>query len=51
MASAGAELHFDAAFQYDVPYKFRFGVATPIAGRAYFGGGNVTVYFALGLAF
>ncbi len=51
MASAGAELHFDTAFQYDVPYKFRFGIATPIAGRQYFGGGNVSVYFALGLAF
>ena len=51
MASAGAELHLDAAFDYDVPYTFRFGMATPLAGRQYFGGGNVVVYFALGLAF
>ncbi|HEV8410383.1 MAG TPA: hypothetical protein VGQ30_07735, partial [Gemmatimonadaceae bacterium] len=51
MASAGAELHFDTAIQYDVPYKFRFGIATPIAGRQYFGTGNISVYFALGLAF
>lgn len=51
MASAGAEVHLDAAYQYDVPYKFRFGAATPLAGRDYFGGGNVVVYFALGIAF
>jgi hypothetical protein len=51
MASAGAELHLDAAYQYDVPYKFRFGAATPLAGRDYFGGGSVVVYFALGIAF
>ena len=51
MASVGAEVHLDAAFQYDVPYRFRFGMATPVAGKAYFGGGDVVVYFALGLAF
>ncbi len=51
MASAGAELRVDAAYQYDVPYQFRLGVATPLAGRAYFGGGNAVVYFALGLPF
>jgi hypothetical protein len=51
MASAGAELHLDTAFEYDVPYKFRFGLATPLAGRQYFGGGNVVVYFAVGLPF
>ncbi len=51
MASAGAELHVDAALKYDVPYTFRFGIATPVVGREYFGGANVAVYFALGLAF
>jgi hypothetical protein len=51
MASVGAELHMDAAYEYDVPYNFRVGVATPVAGRRYFGSGNVAVYFALGLAF
>jgi hypothetical protein len=51
MASAGAELHVDAAYEYDVPYDFRVGIATPVAGRKYFGSGNVAVYFALGLAF
>jgi WD40-like Beta Propeller Repeat len=51
MSSAGVELHLDAAVQYDVPYTFRFGTATPLAGRSYFGGGSLVVYFALGLAF
>ncbi len=51
MASAGAELHVDAAYEYDVPYTFRVGVATPVAGPQFFGGGKVAVYFALGLAF
>jgi hypothetical protein len=51
MASAGAELHVDAAYEYDVPYDFRVGIATPVAGRRYFGSANVAVYFALGLAF
>ena len=52
MASAGAELHLDTALQYDVPYKFRFGIATPLAGRRVFWGREVVaVYFAMGLAF
>jgi hypothetical protein len=51
MASAGAELSLDAAFQYDVPYRFRAGVATPVMGRKYFGYNSVAVYFAVGLAF
>lgn len=29
IASAGAELVLDAALQYDVPYRFRFGAAAP----------------------
>jgi hypothetical protein len=51
MASAGAELSLDAAYQYDVPYRFRVGAATPVMGRKYFGYNNVAVYFAVGLAF
>ncbi|HXD23168.1 MAG TPA: hypothetical protein VN613_07400, partial [Gemmatimonadaceae bacterium] len=51
MASAGAELHVDAAYEYDVPYTFRLGIATPVAGPQFFGGGKVAVYFALGLAY
>ncbi|MFL5574804.1 MAG: hypothetical protein ACJ79S_02390, partial [Gemmatimonadaceae bacterium] len=51
IASAGAELDVDAALQYDVPYRFRFGVAAPIAGRSYFGKGSAAAYVTLGLAF
>jgi hypothetical protein len=51
VASAGAELRLDAAYEYDVPYNFRLGIATPVAEAQYFGGGKVAVYFAVGLAF
>ncbi|HVT39397.1 MAG TPA: hypothetical protein VHE78_10150 [Gemmatimonadaceae bacterium] len=51
MASAGAELQLEAAYSYDVPYRFRIGAAVPVAGRKYFGTRNVAVYFAVGLAF
>ena len=51
MASAGAELQMNAALQYDVPFLFRFGAATPLAGRSYFGSSTVAAYFTVGLAF
>jgi hypothetical protein len=51
MASAGAELQMNAALQYDVPFLFRFGAATPITGRSYFGTSAVSAYFTVGLAF
>lgn len=51
MASAGAELHLDAAYDYDSPYRFRLGAATPLAGRKYFGVHRVAVYVAVGLGF
>lgn len=51
MASAGAELQLDTALQYDTPYRFRFGVATPIAGRKYFGKNSVAAYFSVGIPF
>jgi hypothetical protein len=51
MASAGGELQLEAAYNYDVPYRFRVGTAVPVAGRKYFGTGSVAVYFAVGLAF
>lgn len=50
LASAGAEIDLDAALQYDVPYRFRLGVAAPIAGRRYASSG-VSLFFALGLSF
>ena len=51
MANAGAELHLDAAYDYDTPYRFRLGVAAPIAGRKYFGANSATVFVAIGLPF
>ena len=51
MASAGAELHLDAAYQYDIPYRFRLGAAAPVTGRQYFGTQAYTVYFAVGIPF
>ncbi|HET7459530.1 MAG TPA: hypothetical protein VFJ74_17900 [Gemmatimonadaceae bacterium] len=51
IASAGLELGADAALQYDAPYRFRLGVATPIAGRALFGRNRVSVYATLGVEF
>ena len=31
LGSAGAELQLDAAVQYDFPFRFRVGVAAPVA--------------------
>lgn len=51
MSSVGAELHLDAAFQYDSPYRIRLGVATPTSGKKYFGKSSVTSYITVGLPF
>ena len=51
MASAGAELQLDTALQYDTPYRFRLGVATPVAGRKYFGKNSAALYFSVGIPF
>ena len=51
MSSAGAELNLDAALQYDYPFRFRLGAATPIAGRKYFGKNAVSAYLTVGLSF
>ena len=37
IASVGGELDIDSALQFDVPYRFRLGVAIPVQGRAYSG--------------
>jgi hypothetical protein len=50
LASAGGELNLDAALQYDVPYRFRLGVAAPLVERER-AGRPVSVYFTLGAAF
>jgi len=51
LASVGGELNLDSALQFDVPYRFRFGVAHPVHGRAYAGASSLTAYATLGLAF
>jgi hypothetical protein len=50
LASAGGELVFDAALQYDVLYRFRLGVAAPVQGRDV-AARAATVYFTLGSTF
>jgi len=49
IASAGLELNVDAAPQFDVPYRFRLGLAAPVAGAE--GARPVSAYFTVGLAF
>lgn len=51
MGSAGAELHLDAAVQYDSPYRVRIGVAVPTVGRRFFGGSGVATYLTVGVPF
>lgn len=55
MASAGGELSLDAALQYDVLYRFRFGVAHAIEGQALAPRPTpprpTTFYFSLGSTF
>ncbi|HSU97225.1 MAG TPA: hypothetical protein VLI40_08340 [Gemmatimonadaceae bacterium] len=51
LGSVGAELNLDSALQFDVPYRFRFGLAHPVHGAAYAGASSVSLYATLGLAF
>jgi hypothetical protein len=52
LASAGGELNLDAALPYDVPYRFRFGVAAPVKGREVSDAIRpVSVYVSLGFPF
>jgi hypothetical protein len=51
IASAGGEVNLDAALPYDVPYRFRLGVAAPIRDAGLSGIDAVSVYFTLGLSF
>ncbi len=50
IASAGAELVLDAALQYDVPYRFRIGAASPYLAPAGVGRRG-SVYVTLGSYF
>lgn len=51
MGSAGAELHLDAAVQYDSPYRLRVGLAVPTVGRKFFGASGAAWYFTVGVPF
>ncbi len=51
IASVGAELNLDAAFQYDVPYRVRVGVAAPVLDNSLFPTRPVSAYVRLGLSF
>jgi hypothetical protein len=51
LASTGAELNLDSALQFDVPYRFRLGIARPVHGAAYAAASSLTGYATLGLAF
>ena len=53
LASAGAELALTAAIlSWDVPYRFRAGLAFPFAGRdAAFGTTTSRAYLAFGTSF
>ncbi|HET7563585.1 MAG TPA: hypothetical protein VFJ96_01225 [Gemmatimonadaceae bacterium] len=51
LASVGGELNFDTAWQYDVPYRLRLGVAVPVVDHSLFKTSPVSVYVRLGVAF
>jgi hypothetical protein len=51
LASVGGEMNFDTAVQYDVPVRFRVGLARPVAGRDAVSASFWTFYLAAGAAF
>ncbi len=51
MQSVGGEFQFDAALQYDLPYRFRVGAAVPVTGSRYSRSGGVSAYFSIGASF
>lgn len=51
LASVGGELDLDTALQYDLPVRFRLGVAIPVLNRAVGGAERVVTYFTVGNAF
>jgi hypothetical protein len=51
LASAGAEADFDTAIQYDVPARFRAGLAIPVLNRKAGRARPISVYFTLGSTF
>ncbi|MFN2398775.1 MAG: hypothetical protein ABR543_09100 [Gemmatimonadaceae bacterium] len=51
LASAGAELILDAALQYDLPYRLRFGVAAPLVDNSLLRVDPVSFYVRIGSSF
>lgn len=51
LVSAGGEIDFDTAVQYDIPARFRLGFAVPVAGRAAVGADPASVYLTVGSSF
>ncbi len=51
LASAGAEIDFDTAIQYDVPARFRLGFAVPVSGRMAVGANRASLYLTIGSSF
>ncbi|HVF41227.1 MAG TPA: hypothetical protein VM939_15090 [Gemmatimonadaceae bacterium] len=51
LASGGAELNFDTAIQYDIPARFRLGVAAPVTGREAGRARRISAYFTVGASF
>lgn len=51
LASTGVEFDFDTALQYDVPARFRLGVAVPVVNRSFAGADAASVYLTIGSSF
>ena len=51
LASVGAELNLDTAWQYDIPYRVRVGLAVPVVDHSFFKTSPVSVYVRLGISF
>ena len=51
IASAGGEINLDAALPYDVPYRFRLGLAAPLRKAGVADVDAVSLYFTLGYSF
>ncbi len=51
LASVGAEINFDTGVQYDIPVRFRAGVAVPVRNRELVDAKRVSFYFTAGSFF
>ncbi len=51
LAAVGAEFDIDSAIQFDVPYRFRVGVAHPVRGADYASASALSVFVTVGGTF